>query len=190
MLLKTLINTVKVSACHADNKTVSDIVFPDMFISANSQFLLLYFYPGDFTTICTTELLAFHDKLQAFNELGVTVVGCSTNGPEVHAAWKRLPKWAGGLGTAINHSLISDVDRELCRVFDVLLPTRNVATRGWFLLDRNREVLFESRNDTKTARDVSQILATVADIRRVCSEIPKRNLTYSKDRSPRIHSRH
>jgi alkyl hydroperoxide reductase subunit AhpC len=190
MLLKTPINPVTVSACLPDNTTVSNVIFPDMFFSDNTDFVLLYFYPGDFTTICTTELIAFHDKLEAFNDLGVGLVGCSTNGPEVHAAWKNTPKSAGGLGTALNHCLISDVDRELSRVFDVLIPNRNVATRGWFLLDRNREVLLECRHDTKIARDVPQILATVADMRKVCSEIPKRNRTYSTDRSPRIDSRH
>ena len=183
MLLKTRIQPVSVPVCLPDNTTGSNASFPGDFLPDDSQFLLLYFYPGDFTTICTTELIAFHEKNDAFNQLGVSVVGCSTNGPEVHAAWKNTPKSSGGLGTPINHCLISDVDRNLCRQFDVLIPSRNVATRGWFILDRDGEILFESRNDTKIARDVSQILSTVADMCKMFANIPKRPRHYSADSS-------
>ena len=183
MLLKTRIHPVTVPMCLPDNTTGSEAVFPDDFFSDNSQFLLLYFYPGDFTTICTTELLAFHNSQDAFLELGVSIVGCSTNGPEVHAAWKTTPKSSGGLGTMINHCLISDLDRQLSRFFDVLIPSRNVATRGWFILDRDGQILYECRSDTKIARDVSHILSTVADIRKACAEIPKRPRNYSTDSS-------
>ena len=105
MLLKSRISPVNVSPCLPDNTTGSRAIFPDDFFAAESQLLLVYFYPGDFTTICTTELIAFHDRLDEFTALGITIVGCSTNGPEVHAAWKRTPKSSGGLGTDINHCL-------------------------------------------------------------------------------------
>ena len=183
MLLKTRIHPVSVPVCLPDNTTGSEATFPGDFFADGSQFLLVYFYPGDFTTICTTELIAFHEKLDAFADLDVSVVGCSTNGPEVHAAWKRTPKEAGGLGTQINHCLISDPDRHLARIFDVLIPSRNVATRGLFILDRNGEILFESRHDTKIARDISQILSTVADVRKIFADIPKRPRNYSTDSS-------
>jgi peroxiredoxin (alkyl hydroperoxide reductase subunit C) len=183
MLLKKRIQPVSVPVCLPDNTTSSQAVFPDDFLSDNTQFLLLYFYPGDFTTICTTELLAFHDKLDAFTDLGVCVVGCSTNGPEVHAAWKTTPKSAGGLGTQINHCLISDVNRSLSRSFDVLIANRNVATRGWFILDKDGVIVYESRHDTKVARDVSEIISTVKDIRKICADIPKGPRNYSTDSS-------
>jgi alkyl hydroperoxide reductase subunit AhpC len=191
MLLKTTIDATPVSVCFSDYAIGEDIMFPSDFFhstgtmdtsdSTDDELLLIYFYPGDFTTICVTELLAFHNRHGDFEHLNTRLVACSVNGPEVHAAWKRTPKANGGLGTAINHPIISDMNRVLSKQFDVLIPSRNQSTRGWFLLDRAGKILLESRTDTKTARDVSQILATVADVRRVLDMDRKR-----RDRAPSI----
>lgn len=167
MLIGTVIQDTQTEASYADG-SVSRLIFPsECFQSPDCQLLVLYFYPGDFTSICATEALAFDDKFSEFLELGATIVGCSINGPYTHNAWKNRPKTAGGLGTQLKHPIIADVNGELCRAFDVLIPKRHVATRGLFILDRTGTVLFESRHDTKTARNVSEIVEIVRDIERL-----------------------
>lgn len=168
MLLNSIVDDFKnVSVCFTDQST-GIVDFPSFFtrVDESDRLTLLYFYPGDYTSICATEVLAFHAAHAEFEKRGVTVVGCSVNGPEVHAAWQRTPKINGGLGTCINHCVLSDIARELAKYFDVLIPTRNVATRATFILDKSGRVLYETRSDTKTARDVRNVLHVVDDIRR------------------------
>jgi len=173
MLLKSFVEDQQVSVCFPDNSISETRSFPtDFFNSTNEDtngLILLYFYLGDFTSICSMELLAFHRRYADFESLNCHVVACSVNGAEVHAAWKNTPKSKGGLGIQINHPVIADTNRSLCRAFDVLLPNRNVATRGWFLIHQSGEILIESRTDTKTARDVSQIFSMVSDVCKVLS---------------------
>ena len=148
--------------------SVDTVHFPTTFFEDPAiEFLVLYFYPGDFTSICATELLAFHDQLAAFHELGCGIVACSVNSAYVHGAWKRTPKQAGGLGTDINHPMLADVNQDLSVLFDVLIPKRNAATRGMFILNRNGQVIVEMRSDTKTARNVHEVLRVVQEIRKI-----------------------
>lgn len=174
MLLSSCIDEIQTEVCHSDDR-VETCVFPKSFFDDSQiSFLVLFFYPGDFTSICATELLAFHAQASVFKELGAAIVGCSTNGSQVHAAWKGTPKERGGLGTDIGYPILADVGRELCKRFDVHLVGRNVATRGLFIVDRNHRVLFEQRSDTKTARNVDDILAIVRELKKVTAAHPKR----------------
>lgn len=177
MLIGHPVRDIPIEASFGDD-TVSRVSFPsDCFLSPDCELLIIYFYPGDFTSICATEVLAFDEKLPEFFELGASIVGCSINGPYAHNAWKNRPKTAGGLGTHIKHPILADVNGELSRIFDVLIPKRHVASRGLFILDRTGTVLFESRHDTKTARNVSQIVEIVRDIRKL-----NRNSNDKRDR--------
>ena len=92
----------------------------------------------------------------------------------MHAAWKRTPKEGGGLGIYIVYPILADVGRELCIWFDFHLVGRHVATRGLFIVDRNHRVLFEQRIDTKTARNVDDILASVRELKKITAANPKR----------------
>jgi len=149
--------------------------FPSEFFENDlAEFMVLYFYPGDFTSICATEVLAFNTEESIFRELGAVVVGCSVNNPYSHNAWKRRPKEEGGLGTNVSHSLIADISSHLSKEFDVLLPNRNVATRGLFIMDRSGKILYESRSDTKTARNINEVINIVCELRKLSSRPEKR----------------
>lgn len=168
MLINMLIETSVVEVSFAD-KTIQSIDFPSSLFGSDdeNEILVLYFYPGDFTTICVTEVLAFHALQEEFAAAGASLVGCSINTAHVHNAWKLRPREQGGLGALINHPMIGDHSGELARKFDVLIPKRNVATRGLFMINREGRVLFESRHDTKTARNVKEILEIVRDLRKI-----------------------
>ena len=149
--------------------------FPsEFFQTIDTDFLVLYFYPGDFTSICATEVLAFENACPEMREMGASIVACSINNPHAHNAWKRRPKHEGGLGTNVSHALIADVTGALSKEFDVLIPSRHVATRGLFILDRSGQVLYESRSDTKTARNVYEILNILRELKKLANRPGKR----------------
>ena len=172
MLLGTFIDPIELEAS-LPNETVQTVKFPVDLVN-DCDYLVVYFYPADFTSICPTELLAFHSQMAEFDALKTAVAAVSCNTPFSHSVWKRTPKSQSGLGTAINHAILADPDRRLAKVFDVLLPTRNLATRGLFVLSREGEVLFESRHDTKTARNVSDVVSIVRDLAKVHTTTGKR----------------
>ena len=173
MLLNTVIDSITTTGCFPDN-SIREIEFPSHFLEyKDAEFVLIYFYPGDFTSICATELLAFEQMDAEFTELGTIVVGCSVNGAEVHAAWKTTPKTDKGLGTMINHIPLADIDRQISKRFDVLIKDRNLATRGFFVLDKHAKVLVEHRSDTKTARDIMSILAILRDLKKINKDMKR-----------------
>jgi peroxiredoxin (alkyl hydroperoxide reductase subunit C) len=124
-------------------------------------------------------MLAFHQVQKVLSDLGVGLVGCSTNGPETHQAWQQTPKERGGLGTVLSYPVLSDVSRELSQRFDVLIRGRNVATRGLFVIDRDYRIVYEQRSDTRTARDTSHLIGLIREIRRVTKTLLKRDRSSS-----------
>lgn len=172
MLLGQIIEPVCIDACLPDG-SIKAVTFPTELIQ-DKEYLVVYFYPADFTSICPTEVLAFHAQLHEFAELNTAVVAVSCNTAYVHAAWKRTPKNEGGLGTSINHPILADPCRSLAERLDVLIPGRNLATRGLFVLNQSGEVLYESRHDTKTARSVSEVISLIRDLSEVLNTTGKR----------------
>jgi len=98
------------------------------------KYVLLFFYPLDFTFVCPTEIIAFSDRVKEFNDLGVEVVGVSIDSKFSHLAWRNLPRSEGGIG-AVNYTLVADIKKQISRDYDVLLDDA-VALRGLFLIDK------------------------------------------------------
>jgi alkyl hydroperoxide reductase subunit AhpC len=179
MLINQLVSPIDIQYSTKDGE-IGTMRFPDDFFNLiDTEYIVLYFFPGDFTSICATEVLGFDRKVDAFRERGAIPVGCSINNPYVHNAWKQTPKSIGGLGTNISHPILSDISFELSKFFDVLIPKRSVATRGLFVINRDGCIVYESRSDTKTARNVSAIVELVADLRKL-SNTSKRERTASQ----------
>lgn len=97
------------------------------------KWVLLFFYPKDFTFVCPTEIIAFSDAAESFRARNCEVVGASTDSAEVHLAWMRTPRRRGGLG-AMQIPLLADVDRRVSRAYGVL-GAGNFPYRGMFLMD-------------------------------------------------------
>lgn len=74
------------------------------------KYVLLYFYPLDFTFVCPSEILAFDSMVKDFKSKNVELLGCSIDSHFTHLAWRNTPKEKGGIG-AINHPLISDLTK-------------------------------------------------------------------------------
>eukprot|EP00095_Tigriopus_kingsejongensis_P006663 snap_masked-scaffold363_size195477-processed-gene-0.33 protein:Tk06663 transcript:snap_masked-scaffold363_size195477-processed-gene-0.33-mRNA-1 annotation:"prx- prx- prx-3" len=98
------------------------------------QYLVLYFYPLDFTFVCPTEIIAFSDRIQEFRDINCEVVGVSTDSHFSHLAWINMARKEGGLG-GLNYPLAADFSKQIARDYGVLLEEAGVALRGLFIID-------------------------------------------------------
>lgn len=123
------------------------------------KYLLLLFYPLDFTFVCPTELLAFSAKLEEFRALNTEVLGVSVDSKYSHLAWWNTSQREGGLGGS-PLPLASDVRRTMTKDFGVL-SSEGVAYRGLFLIDQKGVVRHASINDLPIGRNVDEALRVV-----------------------------
>ncbi len=123
------------------------------------KYVILFFYPLDFTFVCPTEIIAFSEGVDEFQKLGVEVLGCSVDSHFTHLAWRNTPRTDGGLGD-IQYPLIADLNKEIAQKYDVLLPM-GVALRGLFLIDKEGKVRHQVVNDLPLGRSVAEALRMV-----------------------------
>ncbi len=123
------------------------------------KYVLLFFYPLDFTFVCPTEIIAFSDAAKSFEALGVQLLGVSVDSHYSHLAWRNTPRNQGGLGQ-IDYPLIADLNKSIARSYDVLLNDA-VALRGLFLIDKAGVVRHQVVNDLPLGRSVDEALRMV-----------------------------
>lgn len=123
------------------------------------KYVLLFFWPLDFTFVCPTEIIAFSDRNEDFAKLGVQVLGVSIDSHFTHLAWRNTPRNDGGLGD-IAYPLVADMNKEIARAYDVLLPG-GMALRGLFLIDKAGVVRHQVVNDLPLGRSVDEALRMV-----------------------------
>ena len=121
------------------------------------KYVLLFFYPLDFTFVCPTELHAFQEKLENFKKLNCEVVGTSIDSQFSHLAWLNTPKSEGGI-EGVTYPLVADINKTIARDYDVLIPDAGVALRGAFLLDKTHVVRHQTVNDLPLGRSVPEFL--------------------------------
>ena len=139
--------------------------------------IVLFFYPLDFTFVWPSELLAFHNRLGEFEKRNAQVLGCSVDSHFSHLRWKEMDVNNGGIGK-VGYPLISDLDKSIARVYDVLLGTTSatvmtdndemetsvgggVALRGSFLIDEDGNVRHEIKNDLPLGRNIDEMLRLI-----------------------------
>lgn len=123
------------------------------------KYVLLFFYPLDFTFVCPTEIIAFSDAAKSFEDLGVQLLGVSVDSQFSHLAWRNLPRNQGGLGQ-IDYPLIADLNKSIARSYDVLV-NEAIALRGLFLIDKAGIVRHQVVNDLPLGRSVEEALRMV-----------------------------
>jgi len=124
------------------------------------KYVVLFFYPLDFTFVCPTELIAFSHRIEEFEKRGVQVVGCSIDSQFTHLAWRNTPVDDGGIGP-VRYPLVADVKHEICRAYDVELDPAGVALRGSFLIDKEGVVRHQVVNDLPLGRNIDEMLRMV-----------------------------
>ena len=128
--------------------------------SYRGKYVLLWFYPLDFTFVCPTELHAFQAKLDEFKKLNVEVIGVSVDSQFSHMAWLNTPKGKGGI-EGVTYTLVADLKKEIARAYDVLLEDAGVAFRGLFLIDKEGVVQHQVVNNLPLGRSVDEALRMV-----------------------------
>ncbi|TPV96271.1 MAG: peroxiredoxin [Myxococcales bacterium FL481] len=123
------------------------------------KWVYLFFYPFDFTFVCPTEIIAFSEANEKFAALNTQVLGCSIDSKFVHLRWIDTPRAEGGLG-GCNFPLIADVDKDIARSYDVLLPG-GMALRGSFIIDPNGVMRQATVNDLPVGRNVDEALRLI-----------------------------
>ncbi len=123
------------------------------------QYIVLFFYPLDFTFVCPTEILAFHEKIDEFKKIGAQVIGASIDSPFTHMAWKNTPRNKGGLGE-LDFPLFSDLNRQCADDYEVLLEN-GVAARGVFIIDENGILQSLTVNNLGVGRNVDEIIRVI-----------------------------
>lgn len=127
--------------------------------SYRGKYVLLFFYPLDFTFVCPTEIIALSDRVEEFEKLNVQVIGASVDSHFSHLAWRNTSRDQGGIGD-IRYPLVADLNKQIARDYDVLLDG-GVALRGLFLIDCRGIVRHQVVNDLPLGRSVDEALRMV-----------------------------
>jgi alkyl hydroperoxide reductase subunit AhpC len=123
------------------------------------KYVLLFFYPLDFTFVCPTEIIAFSDRHEEFAALNVQILGASIDSKFSHLAWRNQPRTEGGLGD-LAYPLVADLNKSIARSYDVLFDD-SIALRGLFLIDKQGIVRHQVVNDLPLGRSVDEALRMV-----------------------------
>ncbi len=138
------------------NNTFAEISLSDY----KGRYVVLFFYPLDFTFVCPTEIIAFSERAEEFENLNVQLLGCSVDSKYSHYAWINTPRSKGGLG-GIRFPLLSDLNKVISAAYGVLLPEAGVALRGLFLIDLKGIIQHELVNNLPLGRDIQETLRIV-----------------------------
>lgn len=128
------------------------------------KYVVLFFYPLDFTFVCPTEIIAFSDRIAEFEALDTAVLGCSIDSKFTHLAWINTPRKKGGLGE-MKIPLIGDISKEICQKYEVLVQDGEgdigAAFRGLFIIDPQGVLRQITINDLPVGRNVDEVLRLV-----------------------------
>jgi peroxiredoxin (alkyl hydroperoxide reductase subunit C) len=127
--------------------------------SLRGKYVVLFFYPLDFTFVCPSEIIAFDKKLEEFKSRNAEVVGVSVDSQFTHYAWRQTPPAQGGIGE-VGYPLVADLDKNIARDYGVLFE-ESIALRGLFLIDTHGVVRHQLVNDLPLGRSVDEAIRTL-----------------------------
>ena len=143
----------------------ADAVMPDGSFKSiklsdyRGKYVILFFYPLDFTFVCPTEIIAFSAKMDDFKKRNTQILGVSIDSKFSHLAWRNTDRKKGGLGD-IQYPLIGDVTKQISNDYDVLADF-GVAFRGLFLIDKEGIIQHQLINNLPLGRNIDEALRMV-----------------------------
>lgn len=151
----------------------NDIVTGFTLEQFKGKYVVLFFYPKDFTFVCPTELFAFQEKLEEFKSRNVEVVAVSTDTEQSHWGWLNMEKNAGGI-KGVTYPIVADTNKTISTNYDVLVGDWDyneegemiangplIAYRGLFLIDKEGIVKHQLVNDLSLGRNVDEAIRMV-----------------------------
>lgn len=124
------------------------------------KYVVLFFYPLDFTFVCPTEILAFSDRVEEFKKINAEVVAVSIDSKFSHLAWSKTPRKDGGIEN-VKYPLVADLTKQIARDYGVLIEEAGVALRGLFIIDPEQKVRHITINDLPIGRSVDEALRVI-----------------------------
>ena len=131
-------------------------------------YVVLFFYPLDFTFVCPTEVTAFSDRYAEFSNLNTEVFGISVDSEFSHLAWMQTDRKFGGVGD-LNYPLVSDIKKEISAAYNVLDPSSGIALRGLFIIDKDGVLQHATINNMAFGRSIDETLRILQAIQHVQS---------------------
>ncbi|KAG8070928.1 hypothetical protein GUJ93_ZPchr0006g41533 [Zizania palustris] len=144
----------------------AEAVFDQEFINVKlsdyigKKYVILFFYPLDFTFVCPTEITAFSDRHEEFEKLNTEILGVSIDSVFSHLAWVQTDRKSGGLGD-LKYPLVSDVTKSISKSFGVLIPDQGIALRGLFIIDKEGVIQHSTINNLAIGRSVDETMRTL-----------------------------
>ena len=124
------------------------------------RWLVLLFYPLDFTFVCPTELTAFSDRYEEFQGIGADIIGVSTDSAFSHRAWINTPRDKGGV-EGLKYPLAADATKNVARDYGVLIENRGIALRGLFIIDPEGILRYKVVHDLNIGRSAEETLRVI-----------------------------
>lgn len=134
------------------NGTIAELKLSDY----RGKYVVLFFYPLDFTFVCPSEIIAFDKALPKFQAKNAEVIGVSVDSQFTHFAWRNTEPAKGGIGK-VGYPLVADLSKNIARDYGVLLD-ESVALRGLFLIDKEGVVQHALVNNLPLGRNVDEAL--------------------------------
>jgi len=131
----------------------------------HKKYVVLFFYPLDFTFVCPTEITAFSDNFAKFAELNSEILGVSVDSEFSHLAWLQTERDAGGLGD-LKYPLVSDLKKEISAAYNVLTDD-GIALRGLFIIDKEGFIQHSTINNLAFGRSVDETLRVLQAVQHV-----------------------
>jgi alkyl hydroperoxide reductase subunit AhpC len=145
-------------------EAVQGLEFTEVKLSAlRGKYVVLFFYPLDFTFVCPTEIIAFDQKYEEFKKRGAEVIGVSVDSKFSHLAWQKQPRDKGGLG-GVRYPLVADITKKIGHAYGVILPDggdEGLALRGTFVIDKKGNVRHATLNDLPLGRNIDEYLRLI-----------------------------
>ncbi|MES1908772.1 MAG: hypothetical protein MHM6MM_001646 [Cercozoa sp. M6MM] len=150
----------EVSSDFTAQAVVNGEIEPLSLSNFEGKWVVLFFYPLDFTFVCPTEILEFSAKANEFEEVNAQVLGISVDSVYSHLAWQKTDKSEGGLGGYLNFPLLSDLDRSISESFGALRE-EGFTNRTTVIIDPEGVVKHLSTNAPEVGRNVDEVLRLV-----------------------------
>jgi peroxiredoxin (alkyl hydroperoxide reductase subunit C) len=137
-----------------------DNAFEELKLSSlRGKYVVLFFYPLDFTFVCPSEIIAFDKKLDEFKKRNCEVIGVSVDSEFSHWAWKNTAVNDGGIGN-VRYPLVADLAKQISKDYGILIGDK-VALRGLFLIDKEGIVRHAVINDLSLGRNIDEAVRMV-----------------------------
>lgn len=144
------------AAVLADGSIVPDFKLSDL----KGKYIILFFWPLDFTFVCPSEIIAHNHRVDQLRERGVEVVGISVDSQFTHLAWRNTAIEDGGIGP-VEFPMVADIKHEICQSYGIEHPEAGVALRASFIIDQKGIVQHQVVNNLPLGRNIDEMIRMI-----------------------------